>query len=824
LSTATYPLTAGTTILNEVVFASGIPSLPSPSNYYISGTPIYGTVTVTSDPPIDVTVTLSTPAIVGQPITATLTYGGTGATSSSTFIYKWYADNVLIATTSTPTYTPTSAANGKIIEVVVTALNYTGQAVYSSTTNVGKNPNNSTPADPTVIAAQTTPTSITLTPLNNYEYSKDGGSTWQTSNVFTGLTQNTSYTFIQRIAETATMGPSANSNSLSVTTPDQNQYDCDLIKAWIEQLTIPAANYVSANTTAAVASFIQTHIRSLTLPTNTSGIVGTDITVNAGTSGTFTAAPQNNGNGSWANVKVDVAKGSKTATATIPSVTITYTPYTLTVVAATGGSATVTPSQTSYAFGTSITVVATPAHGQKFKQWDYTPSAPTGATSVTGTQTWGKTETLTFNMPSTNLTITARFEPDAAWVAADNQAAAASAATTATYSTPQQLGSGVTATSYHAIIQQMVNAKITSYGASAPAAGYTWLTYLAPVSGTESNPAGVNGYLDFTATITVSGVSTVTNVLRCEIVAAAYKPAQAPTIYRQPQYNTVVYASTSQLELSVKADLPADGGALSYVWYRNSVESNVGGTPLASSNSPTYKVSINEPGTWYYYVVITNTKNGNAGTNPSVATTAQIRSNTATVVVRPIVSPTNYMRPVNIKEANVKDFVTVSPRFGVHWISSRSDFSFTVHANDGYDLSGLTVKTDVPIEYTIEKSPAETDGSIATATVTLLFVNLEVNVTLDGVAAVGGSAGGIGGGETTGNAAIANSSLRVWSLDRDLYISGLQQGKAFNVYNIAGKLIYSGISSVGKTEHVRIPAAGIYLLKTDDKTVKAVVK
>lgn len=55
------------------------------------------------------------------------------------------------------------------------------------------------PAAPTVRSA--TDTVVTLTPISGYEYSKDG-TTWQTSNVFRGLTPLSTYRFYQRVAET----------------------------------------------------------------------------------------------------------------------------------------------------------------------------------------------------------------------------------------------------------------------------------------------------------------------------------------------------------------------------------------------------------------------------------------------------------------------------------------------------------------------------------------------------------------------------------------------------------------------------------------------
>jgi len=74
----------------------------------------------------------------------------------------------------------------------------------------------SKPSAPTL--AGKTATTVTLTAGSGFEYSKNG-TTWQTSNVFNGLSPNTTYTFYQRIAETATSYVSESSNALTVTTP-----------------------------------------------------------------------------------------------------------------------------------------------------------------------------------------------------------------------------------------------------------------------------------------------------------------------------------------------------------------------------------------------------------------------------------------------------------------------------------------------------------------------------------------------------------------------------------------------------------------------------
>jgi len=61
---------------------------------------------------------------------------------------------------------------------------------------------------------------VTLTPMAGYEYSKDGGTTWQDSNLFPGLSSGTAYSFVARIKATAAALPGATSAALSVATND----------------------------------------------------------------------------------------------------------------------------------------------------------------------------------------------------------------------------------------------------------------------------------------------------------------------------------------------------------------------------------------------------------------------------------------------------------------------------------------------------------------------------------------------------------------------------------------------------------------------------
>jgi hypothetical protein len=83
-------------------------------------------------------------------------------------------------------------------------------------------PGPSAPGAPTLVSK--THNTVTLTANAAYEFSKEG-STWQTSNIFTGLNGNTSYTFYQRIAATGGTPASAASAALSVTTDVAPAYE-----------------------------------------------------------------------------------------------------------------------------------------------------------------------------------------------------------------------------------------------------------------------------------------------------------------------------------------------------------------------------------------------------------------------------------------------------------------------------------------------------------------------------------------------------------------------------------------------------------------------
>ena len=80
-------------------------------------------------------------------------------------------------------------------------------------------PGKNTPAKPSAPTLDSkTDTSITVKTVAGQEYSRDGGKTWQTSGTFTGLTPETEYSIVTKIAATSTANESPVSDALKVTT------------------------------------------------------------------------------------------------------------------------------------------------------------------------------------------------------------------------------------------------------------------------------------------------------------------------------------------------------------------------------------------------------------------------------------------------------------------------------------------------------------------------------------------------------------------------------------------------------------------------------
>jgi hypothetical protein len=103
--------------------------------------------------------------------------------------------------------------------------------------------------------------------------------------------------------------------------------------------------------------------------------------------------------------------------------------------------------------------------------------------------------------------------------------------------------------------------------------------------------------------------------------------AEVPIITEHPK--GAIYSAGQPLpDLTVTVSLPSDGGTLSYQWYKNTINSSEGGTPIPGETDIKYKPSNHTAGEMYYYVVITNTisDNGDGGNKiaPMISNIAEL--------------------------------------------------------------------------------------------------------------------------------------------------------------------------------------------------------
>ena len=164
-----------------------------------------------------VTIDNTTPKF-GDKLTADTTgLNYNGAATGGTLTYQWYRGTEKIIGADKATYTTVAADVNNPIKVEVMNSNNSSSVFSEKTTAVAKAAG---PAAPTGLAeVSTTDTTITVTSNAAWEYSIDGGGKWQDSNVFTGLTANTTYDkIVARVKTTDTHEASAACTAISVTT------------------------------------------------------------------------------------------------------------------------------------------------------------------------------------------------------------------------------------------------------------------------------------------------------------------------------------------------------------------------------------------------------------------------------------------------------------------------------------------------------------------------------------------------------------------------------------------------------------------------------
>jgi PKD repeat protein len=157
-----------------------------------------GTPTATIADTIEYTATISWST---NPVTFT---GGTIYTATITIIPK---TGYILIGVPTNFFTVTGATSTNSINIGIVS------AVFPATNKT----NVSAPAAPTEVSKTAHTIILNANALN--QFSKDG-STWQDSNVFSGLNASTQYTFLSRVKETSTTNASIASTGIDITTND----------------------------------------------------------------------------------------------------------------------------------------------------------------------------------------------------------------------------------------------------------------------------------------------------------------------------------------------------------------------------------------------------------------------------------------------------------------------------------------------------------------------------------------------------------------------------------------------------------------------------
>jgi hypothetical protein len=134
--------------------------------------------------------------------------------------------------------------------------------------------------------------------------------------------------------------------------------------------------------------------------------------------------------------------------------------------------------------------------------------------------------------------------------------------------------------------------------------------------------------------------------------------------------------------------------------------------------------------------------------------------------------------------------------------------TLTIQPDAGFELSTITVYNDYAETVTV---PLTGEGDTRTFVMPPYPVTVIVMFNANTYS-------------STGNCIDCHSDqsgriLRAWTLNGKLHVSGLTPGQPWQVYNLYGQLVYTGIAVV-PTAELSLPARGIYIIKSGNQTVK----
>jgi hypothetical protein len=172
--------------------------------------------------------------------------------------------------------------------------------------------------------------------------------------------------------------------------------------------------------------------------------------------------------------------------------------------------------------------------------------------------------------------------------------------------------------------------------------------------------------------------------------------AQAPVITAQPQDATVTVGTAgATYDLNVTASV-IDGGTLTYQWHSNTINSTTDATPISGATGMSYAAPIDELGTMYYYVVVTNMNNSATGlkTASTTSSVAELTVNDKVNAQTPNITTHPAGATVNFNASHSLSVAATSPDGGTlfyQWYRN------TTNSNtDGTFITGATSATYSP--------------------------------------------------------------------------------------------------------------------------------
>ena len=111
-------------------------------------------------------------------------------------------------------------------------------------------------------------------------------------------------------------------------------------------------------------------------------------------------------------------------------------------------------------------------------------------------------------------------------------------------------------------------------------------------------------------------------------------PVTAPALSEQPKNLEITYGKTGNFTVKATAATDTAYKPLQYQWYKNTTNSNTGGTKIEGATSATYGVPTDTPvGNYYYYCVVTATRTDNQESATATSEIAKLTVSKAPVTV-----------------------------------------------------------------------------------------------------------------------------------------------------------------------------------------------